>query len=384
MKIALVIFNYGETRGGAERAAANLVRGLILRRHEIHVFSHLFDGADKGVQWHPVKALKVGGLFKHSSFAKNVDTMLRASSFDIVQSFTRILRCDVYRVGGGVHEEYLKRVEGNRGRISRVLAKVNPKNYATSSLEGASFAPGAYRKIVAVSRRCKREILAHYPVPEKDIWVIYNGVDTDIFNPENVRRLRAEMRRKLSLGRDEFTLLFAANGWKTKGLNYAIEALARLPSNARLLIAGKGRERPYQALIQEHSLEHRVKFLGPRADIPQLHTAADVLVHPTLHDPFPNSCLEAMASGVPVVTTSVTGVAEIMTDGKDGCVIDDGSNVDALADRLTGLLDPERRQAMGAAARSTAEQYTISRYTQSYLAVYDEILRSRSGAKSSF
>jgi UDP-glucose:(heptosyl)LPS alpha-1,3-glucosyltransferase len=367
MRIALVLFNYGENRGGAERAASNLARGLLLRGHDLHVFSNSFECEDKGIRWHPVKTLKVGGLFKYSTFAKNVQSML--TGFDIVQSFTRILRCDVYRVGGGIHREYLKRVDENRGKVGRLLSKVNPKNLVTTRLEDQSFSPGAYTKIVAVSKRCKQEILANYPsVKDEDVWVVYNGVDTDIFNPANAK-LRGEMRKSLGVGADDYIALFAANGWKTKGLNYAVEAL---PEKAKLLVAGKGR--PWKA-------GSNVIFLGPRRDIPQLHAAADVLVHPSLHDPFPNSCLEAMASGLPVITTRVTGVAEIMTDGKDGFVLDVGSNVDLLRKRLTELQDPARRRSMGQAARQTAEQYTISRYTQSYLAVYDEVRRSRDSRK---
>lgn len=367
MKIALVIFHYGENRGGAERAASNLARGLLLRGHDLHVFSHTFDCRDKGIQWHPVPTLQVGGLFKYSTFARNVQKML--TGFDIVQSFTRIHRCDVYRVGGGIHREYLRRVDENRGKVGRLLAKVNPKNLVTTRLEDRSFSPGAYDKIVAVSKRCKQEVLTNYPtVKDEDVWVIYNGVDTDIFNPANAKR-REEVRKALGLKPDDYALLFAANGWKTKGLNYAVDAL---PEGARLLVAGKGRT---------WKAGKNVVFLGPRKDIPELHAAADVLVHPSLHDPFPNSCLEAMASGLPVVTTRVTGVAEIMTDGRDGFVLDSGSDVEPLRRRLRELQDPERRRAMGREARRTAEQYTISRYAQSYLAVYDEVLRARGSRK---
>jgi UDP-glucose:(heptosyl)LPS alpha-1,3-glucosyltransferase len=363
MKIALVIFHYGEGRGGAERAAANLARGLAARGHEIHVFSHGFDGGE--VKWHPVQA---GGLFKYGSFARNVERELAGQSFDIVQSFSRIHRCDVYRVGGGVHREYLKRVESNRSALGRWASRWNPKNAVVSRLEGRSFAPGAYSKIVAVSRRTKAEILANYPVSERDVWVIHNGVDTERFRPDKARR--DAMRKALGLADTDFAALFAANGWKTKGLNFAIEAMGRLPENARLLVAGRGDAGAYRG-------SSRAVFLGPREDMPELFAAADALVHPSLHDPFPNSCLEAMASGVPVVTTSVTGAAEIMTDGKDGFVVGAGSDVGALAGRLRELLDAGRRRAMGEEARRTAEGHTLARCAEAYLAVYEEVLKGK-------
>jgi UDP-glucose:(heptosyl)LPS alpha-1,3-glucosyltransferase len=367
MRIALVILNYGATKGGAERAAANLARGLTLRGHRVTVLSDTFEGADKGVEWRRVRALKLASALKHVSFARNVEKTLAHESFDIVQAFTRTHRCDVYRVGGGVHSEYLKRVERNRSAVGRLLSRANPKNAMTARLETKSFAPGAYRKIVAVSRRCKQEILANYPVAERDIWVIYNGVDTDLFHPENGRRLRGDKRRALGLEREDVVSLFAANGWRTKGLNYAIDALRTLPARFKMVVAGKGRASEYD------DLGGRVQILGPRSDVAELHAAADLLVHPSLHDPFPNSCLEALASGLPVVTTAVTGVAEIMTEGREGFILDDPSRVDLLAKRLEVLGDEGVRRPMGEAARRIAEEHTISRYTQSHLALYEEL-----------
>lgn len=375
MRVAVVIYRYSESKGGAERACANLVQGLVRAGHKVELFATRVP-SDLTLPSHLVPSNTFLGVWKYTSFAKNVAPRLQG--FDIVQSFTRTLGCDVYRFGGGCHAEYMKRVDENRSFIGRLFSHLNPKNRAQLWLERRSFAPGAFRRIVAVSRRSRDEILAHYKIDERLIKVIPNGVDTARFRPEN-RQLGPKVRARFGLKDDDYVALFCGNGFNTKGLNFAIEAMALVPKDlkAKLLVVGQGQVASYRQLAKKHKLKDRVFFLGPRDNVHEFYAAADVLLHPSLHDPFPNVCLEAMATGIPVITTQVTGVAEIITNNVDSILVEHGSDVYHLSEAMKTLSNRDRREAMGAAARKTAERYTLDRYVSAYLEIYDDVLREK-------
>lgn len=375
MRIAIVIYRYSESKGGAERACANLVQGLVRAGHQVEIFAAR-GPADTTLPFHRVPSNTFLGIWKYTSFARNLRPLLQG--FDIVQSFTRTLGCDVYRFGGGSHAEYMKRVGAARSWLGRLLSHLNPKNRAQLWLERCSFAPGAFRRIVAVSRRTRDEILAHYRIDERLIRVVPNGVDTARFRPEN-RRLGPAVRARFGLKDDDYVVLFCGNGFHIKGLNFAIEAMALVPREmkAKLLVVGRGPVSAYRRLARKHKLKDRVFFLGPRDNVHEFYAAADVLLHPSLHDPFPNVCLEAMATGIPVITTQVTGVAEIITNNIDSVVVEHGSDVYHLSEAIKALSNRDRREAMGAAARRTAERYTLDRYVNAYLEIYNEVLEEK-------
>jgi UDP-glucose:(heptosyl)LPS alpha-1,3-glucosyltransferase len=124
-----------------------------------------------------------------------------------------------------------------------------------------------------------------------------------------------------------------------------------------------------------------VRFEGYRADVERCYAGADLFVLPTLYDPFANACLEAMACGLPVLTTTANGAAELLQDGVNGCVLGDTPSAETLADALQHLLSRERRQAMGGAARRTADEYPLSRALVRTLQVYEGVVRQPPGAR---
>jgi UDP-glucose:(heptosyl)LPS alpha-1,3-glucosyltransferase len=206
----------------------------------------------------------------------------------------------------------------------------------------------------------KDEAVRHYGVPAEKIAVIPNGVDGAEFKP--AAEARGLIRNQLGLAEGDYTLLFCGTGFRRKGLDYAVAAVDRVPS-ARLVVAGEGRARSHP----------RVLHLGRRTDVAHLYAAADAFILPTLYDPFPNAALEAMASGIPVIVSRVAGVSEIIEG--DSLVVEEASDVAALAEAVRRLEDPAVRKPMGEAARRKALQYTPERVLEANLRVYDEVLR---------
>ncbi|MBI3329048.1 MAG: glycosyltransferase family 4 protein, partial [Nitrospinae bacterium] len=117
-----------------------------------------------------------------------------------------------------------------------------------------------------------------------------------------------------------------------------------------------------------------VRFEGQRPDAERYYAAADLFVLPTLYDPFANACLEAMACGLPVLTSVANGAAELLQDGVNGCVLKDPLSVEALGASLRGLLPLERRQELGQAGYQTTCEYPLSKALAQTLSVYEAAL----------
>lgn len=350
MRVALVIEKFSPA-GGAERACANLARGLLDRGHEVHVFAGRIDPAP-GVVPHALESSS------HASFAEAARAALAKETFDIVQSFTRTPRQDVLRLGGGIHKEYLARTDVAYSGLGRWWRRVRPKERAELRLEAESLLPESSKRIIAVSKRVKDETVRHYGVAAEKIDVVYNGVDATQFKPsDEARRL---IRNQLGLQDSDYVLLFCGSGFRRKGLEYAIRAVDRVPS-ARLAVVGEG----------SATRHPRVLMLGRRTDVAHLYAAADALILPTLYDPFPNVTLEAMASGIPIIVSRVAGVSEIL-DG-DSIVVEEPTDIDALAAAVRRLEDPAVRRPMGEAARRKALQFPVQRVVEETLAVYERV-----------
>lgn len=365
MKIALLIESFGAL-GGAENQAAMLAAALLERGHAVRVFAAKVRGAVEGVE---TTAL---GASDHQGFARAAKAALQGGTFDVVHSFARTVSQDLLRLGGGVHAEYLRRMEPSRSRLGRWFSRLNPKERRILKLERESFRPESTRLIQAVSDRVREEVVRHYGVGPARIVVTRNSVDLKRFHP-GLRERRPKVLAELGLPFDAFVVLFVGSGFRRKGLKRAIEAAGLLPrdANAWLIVAGSGGSRRYAWMAKRRQV--RAKFLGARSDVDNLYGVADAFVLPTLYDPFPNVCLEAMASGTPVIVTAVAGVSEIITPGTDSFVVPDPGDPHEIASRLSRLLDKRERANVGQAARKTAEKRPFEKYVEETLELYDRL-----------
>lgn len=353
MRIALIIRKLDAGGGGAERVCATLASGLARRGHAVEVLAASAGPVPDGIVWRRVEG------DKHRSFAEGAARI--SEGYDVVHSFTRTVRQDIFRLGGGTHIEYLRRTDAERGPLASWWRRLNPKERTILDLEREAMKNS--RLIQAVSRRTAQEARDHYGVTDDRLAVLHNGVDTEFFHPRNVGRSRDRIRAELELKGE--VALFAGSGFRRKGLRTAIEAVAALPRWS-LVVMGRDEPDPWREECRRLGCERRVRFIGPRSDPQDLYASADVLVLPSLYDPFPNVCLEAMATGVPVITTPVTGVAEILTHGVDGFVAE---GEEEIAAALPAIPDP----GMGAAARATAERYGLEWYVDETLALYGRL-----------
>ena len=212
----------------------------------------------------------------------------------------------------------------------------------------------------------KKEIIENYKISSEKIIVVYNGVDLDRFSPEN-RKKFAHFKKEMKLSEDEKILLFLGSGFKRKGLETLIKALSFVNENVKLLVIGKGNPEKYIKIAKKSGIEGRILFLGPRRDIEKFYAISDLFVLPTLYDPFSNATLEAMASGIPVITTKNNGVAELIEEGSERYVLKDLLNAEELADKINIAL--KRLAIMGFFARKKAEQFPLEEQAKKIIEV---------------
>jgi glycosyltransferase involved in cell wall biosynthesis len=219
---------------------------------------------------------------------------------------------------------------------------------------------------IAVSERVKAELVS-IGIIEQSIRVIFNGVDLQEFCPGFTDR------GTLGLPEKEVLAFFAGDiHTNRKNLDTVLNALVKVPE-LHLVVVGTAEGTPYPRLVRSLRLEQRVHFLGYRRDVPQLMRTADLFVFPSRYEPFGLVVIEAMASGVPVVTTVTTGASEIVTP-ECGVVLKDSEDVEGLAEVLKNLTsDRPKLQQMGQAARAIAEQHSWASKAKSYVDLFEEM-----------
>ena len=256
-------------------------------------------------------------------------------------------------------------VAGDGQGLSRRL------NYALGlAVERYSFTRPS-RRVIAVSRKVEREIVAHYGVAAGRVEVIPHGVDAEQFEPGRRRALREASRKRLGLGPGEMAVLFVGADYRLKGLLPLVQASRRLRPAPRILAVGVAPDRRLTAWLAREGAGATVTLVGPTRDMAGMYAAADVFALPTAYDTFSLVTLEAMACGLPVLVSNHAGASELLAHEHDALVLDDPRDVDELAAHLERLVgDAGLRERLGRAARATAEHHSWARVAERTLDVY--------------
>ena len=360
LTIGLVRRGHSET-GGAEAYLKRLARGLSECGHATRLFT---DAAWPAREWPWGPITRLRGETVHR-FADELEKAEAKEQCDLILSLERVWQCDVYRAGDGIHQAWMRRRDAASSFPRRWLRRWQGNDRATLELERALFAGGA-RHVIANSQMVKREAQEFYRYPALQIEVVPNGVPLADFRPDPEAR---QQRRKILRLRDEdIAVLFVGSGWERKGLRFAVQAVQSLGEKVRLLVAGRGRSR----LARGSSVQR----LGPVHDLPALYAAADIFILPTLYDPFSNACLEALAAGLPVITTQDNGFSEIIEQGVHGSIVEHASDVASLRDALVFWSDAGRRQAARPAILERARLFDIAVNVERTLAVLNHVPRA--------
>ncbi|MEG3132262.1 glycosyltransferase family 4 protein [Rouxiella sp. T17] len=370
-RLALVRQKY-RPDGGAERFISRALEALDDQNLELNVITRQWQGDVKpGWKVHICDPWKLGRISRERGFANAARSLWQKEDFDLVQSHERIPGCDLFRAGDGVHRRWLEQ----RARIlpswkGKQLFADRYHRYVMQA-EQQMYAAPELKAVICNAEMVKQEIINEFGVPADKIRVIYNAIDSQRFLPPSEAERQA-LRAQHQVPLTATCLIYVGSGFERKGLEAAIRAIA--PTDRHLLVVGKDKDQKrYQALCATLGCSHRVHFFGMQTSTLAFYQMADALLLPTLYDPFPNVILEAMACGLPVITTPTCGGSEFIVQGSNGFVCD-ALDIKALEAAVMALPKQALGSIEGEKARETILDCTPQKLSSQLISLYQELL----------
>lgn len=257
----------------------------------------------------------------------------------------------------------------SRGPTYKVLKAFDPR--ADYLLKNEEHLMKNTKNIISVSAAVKREVMEEYGTDGNRITVVHNGVNTSEFTPQKRETAFPQIRNMFGIKPKTILLLFVGNEWKRKGLETAILSLKNLDHiKLKLMIVGKGDRDEYLEVAEKIGVNKRLLFAGEVNNIADYYAAADILVFPTIYEPFGLCTIEALASGTPPIVSKLAGSSEILTDKKDSLLLDDPKNPQELSEKIEYAID--HRQELSKNARETALQHTWAKVAEKTSDVYQK------------
>ena len=316
MNIVFAIFKYFP-HGGLQRDMMRIADELLRRGDRITIFCHLWDDDAPLPEGLTVKTLAARGWSNHAraeSFIRKLHDELESFPHDVFVAFNRIPGADVYFAADN---PFYSTAIRNVGRLGAWLL---PRYRTFIAEERGVFAPEAKTVVMCLTSRQRDEYIEIYRTPEARFRLLPPGIPVDRKRPpeDEAAARRSAKRKELDIAEDETLLLQVGSGFRTKGVDRSIAAVAALPDafrdRIRLIVAGRGNERPLERLARKLGVDDRVKLLGPRDDVPDLLLAADLLVHPARNEAAGSVLIEALAAGLPVLCSGNCGFADYVRE----------------------------------------------------------------------
>jgi UDP-glucose:(heptosyl)LPS alpha-1,3-glucosyltransferase len=375
MRLALIRQRY-TPYGGAERFVENALEALLERNVAITLYTREWPQTRlQLIEPVIVDPFYIGRLWRDLGFARAVAHEVGRTKLDLVQSHERVLCCDVYRAGDGVHAVWLEERLRDAPWWKRLATRLNPWHRYVLSMERRLFASHWLQAVICNSTMVRDEIAQRFGVAPERLRVIHNPVDSQAFHP-GLREGRAATLAKHRIPSDALVYLIVGSGYERKGVKAAIQAIAELAPASHLIVVGRDNHIDrYRALAEKAGVAARVTFVGPVSDPKPYYGCADVFVLPTLYDPFPNAALEALACGLPVVTTTKSGAAELVLQHDAGLVCD-SRDLTLLVAHMRSLEDAGTRERMGRNGRAAVAALTADAMTLKLVMLYKELLES--------
>ena len=353
MKVALVLDKFDPSVGGLEKWAYQFSQWLLEAGYEVHVvafeFSDIYEGA--GIIPHRLQK-----SFSKLERARIAEKLLRELKVDVIHDTGVGWHFDILNPGTGSKIANYHQDLKSQTFFLRIRIRISPyyfrKLREIRALEQRQYtaSPGIF---IAKSRMVQNQMESYYGVDPDRIRLVYPGVDTEQFSPQHRPSHRGRARKKLDL-QQEVLFLMACHNFQLKGVRTVLESmriLKNMDKIAHLAIIGLGPIEEYQTLAKRLGVVEHIHFCGYVDDPVPYFMAADALVHPTFYDACSLVILEAMAAGLPVITTQFNGAAELITQGIQGFILDDPRDAPQLADKMIILLDESLRNKMGKEAR---------------------------------
>ncbi len=360
MKLAIVRQKY-TPYGGAERIIERMLPALTPLGIDVTVVARRWQGVTNGLTVNP---FFLGRTWRDAGFARAVQRVIAERRFNLVQSHERIPGCEIYRAGDGVHATWLDL----RGKATDRMA---PWHRYTLAAEAALFRHAGLRAVICNSRMVRDDIAERFGLAAEVLHVIHNGVDLDYFHPGLREIHRDPTRNELGIESERQVVLFVGSGFERKGLPALLEAMTG--NDGVLWVVGRDKgEAVMRRLAESLGVAQRVTFFGGQTDLRPFFGAADVFALPTLYDPCPNAALEALACGLPLLTTTTCGAAEWIQSGVNGWVVK-AHDVPQLADKLGATVRLAKFEGARAASRAAVSHLSFGTMATRFAELYSSL-----------
>jgi UDP-glucose:(heptosyl)LPS alpha-1,3-glucosyltransferase len=367
---AFLTFPACHRRGGVERIMVECANYLARRGHEVSVLSGEFDEGVLDARVSPVmvSCASRSRLLKIAAYRKRCGARLRElrngtpsvhASFGVVCPPEGVLWVQ------SVHAEWIKLSAQHRGFKGRLKQRLNPFHPYILRRERDYFGGRKYRRLIALTPRIRAELAEHYDVPAADVDLLPNGFNPEEFHVGRRGAEREAVRAELGVGREERVVVFVANELERKGFFPLARALGRLKrDDVRLVVAGRVDLAPHQEFLRNLGIAERVVCVGPSADVGRYYAVADVFALPTYYEAWGLVIVEALASGLPVLTSRLAGAAVAVAEGRTGTLLDDPRDDAEIARALERMLQSTFPSPQDIAA--TVERYRWDNVLQEY------------------
>lgn len=356
MKIALAHKRL-DLRGGTERVFFQTAIGLRDRGHEVHLFCQKFCmPVPEGIFTHRVPGFSWPRTARLVTFGLLAPKWIARFDCDVTMSFDRLVRQDLFRSGGGAHKTFIDKMQAHGGLLKSLWYKLSPYHQIALAIERRQLSPSGSWKVIAVCEQTRREMIEAYGIAESRVEVIHNGVDHNRFDPSRRQVCANQIRADFNIPNDGRIVLFVGTGFRRKGLDRLLRLWRHdAPPHCYLLVVGNDAHLASYRKVWRGN--NQVIFAGPRSNVEEFYAAADLLVLPSVQEAFGNVVLEALASGVPVLTVAGVGALDKAGEKLHEGILNNPEDIAEIRAKILRLSNPLRRPLLSRQARAVAEKY---------------------------
>lgn len=318
MRFAFCLMKYFPF-GGMQRDFLRIAKACLARGHTIDVYTTSWEGEElPNLALHIVPIKGWQNHTRIARFTQEWQKLVAQKTYDLIVGFNKMPGLDVYFAADCCFQMHPKNQR-------RFLHQFLPRYRSLLANERAVFAPPSSTNILLLAKKQQQEFMQCYQTPIERFHYLPPGIDKDRVAPLNAYAIRDVIRQEWGIEDTDNLLLMIGSGFKTKGLDRILLGIHSLPPitkrRTKLFVIGKDQQKPFLRLAKKLKITDNVVFLGGRHDVPNFLLAANLLVHPAYQENTGTVLLEALAAGLPVVTTDVCGYAEYIKQANAGVVL---------------------------------------------------------------
>lgn len=354
MKLAFSLIKYFPF-GGLQRDFIQIAGTCLERGHQVDVFTRSWQGdTPPGLNVRVVKSRALSNHGRRIALANEVRRYTQ-DTYDAVVGFSKMPGLDYYFAGDSCFAEWAA------GKPFWYRFTGRCKTYL--ALERAVFDRESRSRILLLVEKDRATYQRHYATPSERFHVLPPGIAQDRLAPPDAEEIRRQLRQELGIAEDTHMILMVGSGFRTKGTDRAMRAMAALPDAIRdktvMVIIGKDNFRPFGRLARRLGIGSHIKFFNGRHDVPRFLFSADLLLHPAYRETAGIVLIEAMAAGLPVLVTDICGYSAYIQQAGAGQLVPSPFSQETLNRMLVDMLTSEQRYNWAANGRNYVLEHDV-------------------------